>query len=448
MSKGNLTKTIFLACAALGVTAILIASWRVDFSSGGAAGWARPKTYFEQFFTAGGPVVWFVLLPMSVVTVYLATEYFITIRRRRLLPDDISGTIVSAAQQSGLSQLPAQLAGGEDFISVAISRAVAQGGGDLGRMRNLVAESLQEQAMRFLRKIEWVNIIGNVSPMVGLFGTVLGIIKMFNAIAAVSGQPHPSQLAGGISVALVTTFWGLMIAIPALTIHGFFQNRIETLACEAAEESEKLLLQLARMLREQKLVEQQKDIAADYGDSVQAERGASAISFAEAIAGQENLMSFEIPKRYRGTVQSLNVIPFVDILFLLIVFFSLMGQLLETEAPAVSLPDGCDFAVAEDQMGAQVATVTLIRNEQGRSDFAVGAEKVTGADYEEITGRLAGLIDSCLKDLPADKRIVTLRIDKDIPYAEAQYALAAVAKSTATDIRLAAFRTEEQTSAR
>ena len=258
MSKGNLTKTIFLACAALGVAAVLATAWRVDFSSGAAAGWARPRTYFEQFFTAGGPVVWFILLPMSVVTVYLATEYFISIRRRRLLPDDISGTIVSAAQQSGLSQLPARLADGEDFISVAITRAVAQGGGDLGRMRNLAAESLQEQAMKFLRKIEWVNIIGNVSPMVGLFGTVLGIIKMFNAIAAVSGQPHPSQLAGGISVALVTTFWGLMIAIPALTIHGFFQNRIETLACEAAEESEKLLLQLARMLREQKLVEQQK----------------------------------------------------------------------------------------------------------------------------------------------------------------------------------------------
>ena len=139
-------------------------------------------------------------------------------------------------------------------------------------------------------------------------------------------------------------------------------------------------------------------------------------------------------------MQTLNVIPFVDILFLLIIFFSLMGQLLETEAPAISLPDGCDFTVAEDQMGSQVATVTLIRNEQGRSDFAVGAEKVTGADYEEISGRLAGLIDSCLKDLPADKRIVTLRIDKDIPYAEAQYALAAVAKSTATDIRLAAVK--------
>jgi biopolymer transport protein ExbB len=112
--------------------------------------------------------------------------------------------------------------------------------------------------MSLLRKIEWANIIGNVSPMVGLFGTVLGIIKMFNAIAMAGGEPQPSQLAGGISLALVTTFWGLMIAIPALTIHGTFQNRIEMLVSEAAAEAEKLLPQMGRILREQRRTEQQK----------------------------------------------------------------------------------------------------------------------------------------------------------------------------------------------
>ena len=91
-------------------------------------------------------------------------------------------------------------------------------------MRSLFVESLQEQAMVLFRRIEWINIIGNVSPMVGLFGTVLGIIKMFNSLALAGGQPHPSQLAGGISVALVTTFWGLLIAIPALTIHGILSK--------------------------------------------------------------------------------------------------------------------------------------------------------------------------------------------------------------------------------
>jgi biopolymer transport protein ExbD len=81
-----------------------------------------------------------------------------------------------------------------------------------------------------------------------------------------------------------------------------------------------------------------------------------------------------------------------------------------------------------------------MKNDAGISDFAVGAQIAAGADYEEITKKLAILIDSRLKDLPADKRIVTLRIDKDVSYAEAQYALAAIAKSTATDIRLAAFK--------
>jgi biopolymer transport protein ExbB len=254
MNKGFLLKVFFLVIALAAVVTMLVAAARTDFSSS-AAGWARPRTYFEQFVIAGGPVVWFVLLPMSVITVYLATEYFLTIRRKRLLPDDICGTIAAVIRQAGFAQLPAKLADKNDFISVAVARAFIQSSGDLSRVRSQVIESLQEQAMFLLRRIEWANIIGNVSPMVGLFGTVLGIIKMFNAMAAVGGQPHPSQLAGGISVALVTTLWGLMIAIPALTVHGVFQNRIEMLVSEAAAVSEKLLSQMAHILREQRRIE-------------------------------------------------------------------------------------------------------------------------------------------------------------------------------------------------
>jgi biopolymer transport protein ExbB len=257
MNKGILLKLFFMAAALVVVVMILITAAKTNFS-GAAVGSAMPKTYFEQFFVAGGPVVWFVLLPMSMVTVYLATEYFLVIRRKRLLPDDVCGTIADVTRQAGLAQLPGRLADRSDFISVAISGAVSRCGGDLGRMRTLVVESLQEQAMALLRRIEWMNIMGNVSPMVGLFGTVLGIIKMFNAMAAVGGQPHPSQLAGGISIALVTTLWGLMIAIPALTIHGVFQNRIEMLASESAEQAEKVLSQMAYILREQKRTEQPK----------------------------------------------------------------------------------------------------------------------------------------------------------------------------------------------
>ena len=153
-------------------------------------------------------------------------------------------------------------------------------------------------------------------------------------------------------------------------------------------------------------------------------------------------MAFAIPKQYRGTVQSLNVIPFVDILFQLIIFFSLACTLIEAENFPVSVPDKCDFANVDDEPGAQATTVTVMRVGQGRSNFAVGTQKIEASSFGESAERVAALLDTRLKDLPADSRFVTLRIDKDVPYSEAQYALAAVARSTASDIRLAVMKTE------
>ena len=74
--------------------------------------------------------------------------------------------------------------------------------------------------------------------MVGLFGTVFGMIKLFNSIVVAGGQPQPSHMADGISVALVTTLWGLFIAIPSLAFFGIFKNRLEALTNEAVSESE------------------------------------------------------------------------------------------------------------------------------------------------------------------------------------------------------------------
>jgi biopolymer transport protein ExbD len=142
----------------------------------------------------------------------------------------------------------------------------------------------------------------------------------------------------------------------------------------------------------------------------------------------------------RESVVSFNLTPVIDIVFLLIIFFALVFKFIEAENFPVTVPQDCKYAQSEIEAQAALATVTVMKNEDGRSEFAVGADKVTGTSYGEIAGKVAGLIDLRLKNLPADKRIVTLRIDKDIPYAEAQYALAAVAKSTATDIRLAAIK--------
>jgi biopolymer transport protein ExbB len=205
------------------------------------------NTFFSQFVVAGGPIVWFILLPMSVFTTYLAIYLSIAIRRKILLPPNISLKIAAVAMKTGTSRLPAQIASWPDLISNGVAQALSRSESsfaDRKLIKTLAAESIQEQSLRLLRRIEWCSIIANVAPMVGLFGTVFGMIKAFNILGIAAGQPRPDQLAGAISIALITTFWGLLIAIPALVIHGLFRTRLEGIVDEASLELENLFRQI------------------------------------------------------------------------------------------------------------------------------------------------------------------------------------------------------------
>ena len=139
-------------------------------------------------------------------------------------------------------------------------------------------------------------------------------------------------------------------------------------------------------------------------------------------------------------MRSFNMTPIIDIVFLLIIFFLVVCQFIEAENFPVAVPDECGFAESDLERRGRVTTVTVIRTTEERTDFAVGAEKIAGASYADIVEKLTELIDVRLKDLPADGRVVTLRIDKDVPFAQAQYALAGVAASSATDIQLAVLK--------
>ncbi len=247
--RGHLLKAALLLIV-FGCILALVIAIRTQLKTNNT-GSADTETFLKQFVVGGGPIVWFVLFPMSLITAFLAAEQLLKIRRSRLLPEGINEEIVETMQQFGLEKLDEQFADRDDFVSKAVTRALKTAGSDFFRMRNLIAESLQDQTSELFRKIEWLNLIGNVSPMVGLFGTVFGMIKLFNAIVKAGGQPQPAQLANGISVALVTTFWGLFIAIPALAIYGVIRNRIEQLAGDAVLEAEDIMPQIRRCMKKQ-----------------------------------------------------------------------------------------------------------------------------------------------------------------------------------------------------
>ena len=206
------------------------------------------KTFFTQFVIAGGPIVWLVLLPMSLFCSYLAIDSCFSLSRKKLLPSGITSSISLMASKSGSSELISNFTNGQDLVSKAFGFAISQKsltGSSPDVMQQTASQSLNDQAIELLRKIEWFSILGNVAPMVGLFGTVFGMIKAFNLLGISAGQPRPDQLASAISVALITTFWGLLIAIPSLALYGIFKARIESIVADAARQIDTLITHFA-----------------------------------------------------------------------------------------------------------------------------------------------------------------------------------------------------------
>ena len=209
-----------------------------------------PVSLYEHFFVAGGPIVWFILLPMSVAVVYLAMDLCLSLRRKRLLPADMPSLLAAHAAQYGTAGLAERFSRRPALVSRAVLRAFQRSQqlhSGHASVRQFADESLQEIGQHLLRKAEWCQIIGSVAPMVGLFGTVFGMIRAFNLLGIAEGRPAFDQLAGAISVALVTTFWGLMVAIPALVCYSIFRSRIEAYLGEAAVETDVLLGQLFKI---------------------------------------------------------------------------------------------------------------------------------------------------------------------------------------------------------
>ena len=95
--------------------------------------------------------------------------------------------------------------------------------------------------MKLEHRLSYMALIGNISPMIGLFGTVQGMIGSFRAIATGGSTPDPSRLAEGISTALFTTLVGLAIAIPAIAAYNILRNRVARLLLEVGVTSENLM---------------------------------------------------------------------------------------------------------------------------------------------------------------------------------------------------------------
>jgi biopolymer transport protein ExbB len=178
-------------------------------------------------------------------------EHAMTIRKNVLMPDEVLDVLdellaqgkvdaaIEACQQPENHSLVAYviLAGLERYKSSEFGFA---------EYKAAVEEAGEEQTGRLYRKTEVLGLIGSIAPMLGLTGTVLGMITAFNTIASSGGAAKPDELAGGIGQALVTTLMGLVVAIPTMIAFSYFRNRIDSIVAEAGKRVEQIMMPLGR----------------------------------------------------------------------------------------------------------------------------------------------------------------------------------------------------------
>jgi biopolymer transport protein ExbD len=142
-----------------------------------------------------------------------------------------------------------------------------------------------------------------------------------------------------------------------------------------------------------------------------------------------------------GSNAGLNIIPLIDIIFLLIIFFLVVCRFIEAENFPVAVPDACEYAQSVSEGKPRTTTISVMKTAEQETVFAVDSEIVASPDDgTTLVEQLIKVINGRMADLDSARKVVTLRIDRNVCFSQAQYALAAVAASNATDVQMAAFK--------
>ena len=192
---------------------------------------------FSIILAAGWPI--WPLLFASIIAVALIIERMVALRRSKVLPSGLLQRVVAEYRQSGVNE--AMLANLE--TQSPLGRVLAAGLRNVGSSREIMREAIEEAgavvAHELDRYLTTLGTIASISPLMGLFGTVVGMIEIFGSQSP-SGT-NPLQLAHGISVALYNTGFGLIIAIPSMIFHRHFRAQVDGFLIEMEQEAVKLV---------------------------------------------------------------------------------------------------------------------------------------------------------------------------------------------------------------
>jgi biopolymer transport protein ExbB len=173
--------------------------------------------------------------------VALTIEHCLSIRRSTIVPPASVEQIKALVDEKKYAEAVRYTSQEPSMLGYVLHAAFLEASNGFAAMERALEEAIEERSAKMYRKIEYLNIIGAVSPMMGLFGTVVGMIFLFSAIHASDTFPRAQVVADNVAIALVATFWGLAVAIPSLSIYSVFRNRIEVMTAECALAADRIL---------------------------------------------------------------------------------------------------------------------------------------------------------------------------------------------------------------
>ncbi len=192
-----------------------------------------------ELIQAGG----WLMLPIilcSVIALAIVVERFWSLQQKKIAPSTLVGQVWQWHKANNLDQ------GHLDALSSSspLGRVLVAGLVNRQHPRDIMKESIEEMGRQVVHELErYLNTLGtiaSITPLLGLLGTVIGMIDVFSAIMT-QGVGNPGVLAGGISQALITTAAGLAVAIPSLIFYRYFRGKVDALVLKMEEEALKIV---------------------------------------------------------------------------------------------------------------------------------------------------------------------------------------------------------------
>ena len=186
------------------------------------------------------PIILCAIIAMGVIL-----ERYWTLQQTRVLPEDLTSKVWGWVKKDQLDQKQIQTLHQGSALGQILAAGLVNRDGERVVLKDAIEDTGRHVVHELERYLEMLGTVAAISPLLGLLGTVIGMVKVFAAITT-HGVGNPTVLAGGIAEALITTAAGLTVAIPALIGYRYFRTRVDTLVIEMEKEAIKLVEALHR----------------------------------------------------------------------------------------------------------------------------------------------------------------------------------------------------------